>query len=172
MQYLIATTSEVVHLIALRAVHFIPLQEVHLSRYWQFIVLFLQNGFIFGHSTVRKGSIPPLTFSSSSSESSLNCFFCFIMFEFKVSRSLCHKFTPFRRHLQADCEIGTLFCESGDRYLIHYIMNAAGIAFNYFLCGSDRIHIPNPMVWISPKVKTGFLHSTKYWFSVWLALLH
>lgn len=54
---------------------------------------------------------PPLTFSSSSSVSSLNCFFYFIMFEFKVCRSVCHKFTPFGILLQADCEIGTLFCE-------------------------------------------------------------
>ena len=33
MQYLIATTFEVVHYIALQAVHYKPLQEVHLSRY-------------------------------------------------------------------------------------------------------------------------------------------
>ena len=35
MQYLIATTFEVVHYIALQAVHYKPLQEVHLSRYNQ-----------------------------------------------------------------------------------------------------------------------------------------
>ena len=33
MQYLIATTFEVVHYIALQAVYYKPLQEVHLSRY-------------------------------------------------------------------------------------------------------------------------------------------
>ena len=33
MQYLIATTFEVVHYITLQAVHYKPLQEVHLSRY-------------------------------------------------------------------------------------------------------------------------------------------
>ena len=33
MQYLIATTFEVVHYIVLQAVHYKPLQEVHLSRY-------------------------------------------------------------------------------------------------------------------------------------------
>lgn len=37
MQYLIATTFEVVHYIALQAVHYKPLQEVHLSRYNQVI---------------------------------------------------------------------------------------------------------------------------------------
>ena len=36
MQYLIATTFEVVHYIALQTVHYKPLQEVHLSRYNQF----------------------------------------------------------------------------------------------------------------------------------------
>ena len=35
MQYLIATTFEVVHYIALQTVHYKPLQEVHLSRYNQ-----------------------------------------------------------------------------------------------------------------------------------------
>lgn len=35
LQYLIATTFEVVHYIALQAVHYKPLQEVHLSRYNQ-----------------------------------------------------------------------------------------------------------------------------------------
>lgn len=33
MQNLIATTFEVVHYIALQAVHYKPLQEAHLSRY-------------------------------------------------------------------------------------------------------------------------------------------
>ena len=37
MQNLIATTSEVVHYIASQAVHYNPLQEVHSSRYWQFL---------------------------------------------------------------------------------------------------------------------------------------
>ena len=37
MQYLIATTFEVVHYIALQTVHYKPLQEVHLSRYNQIL---------------------------------------------------------------------------------------------------------------------------------------
>ena len=39
MQYLIATTFEVVHYIALQAVHYKPLQEVHLSRYNHLLLL-------------------------------------------------------------------------------------------------------------------------------------
>ena len=44
MQNLIATTFEVVHYIALQAVHYKPLQEAHLSRYNHIYAKMLDRG--------------------------------------------------------------------------------------------------------------------------------
>ena len=60
MQYLIATTFEVVHYIVLQAVHYKPLQEVHLSRYNQIKKLLPLREMAENFGLVRKSMRPKL----------------------------------------------------------------------------------------------------------------